>query len=377
LFVTGGLFAWWRLKRDSVHQQDRQVLSVAELELHAIAMEDGDLYMSLQDPADPAWQDIQGVNFAAGMAILPPAPGLEVVDVGIARPRTFGDTARVELTVTARSLEGEQSSFSAVRFYRRASDGGWVHALPESDYPGGIRVWVGENVRLVGYDVDAEWLGPAASHLEGTGSTLCRRFECRDEQSPITIAFTGTVAGPADPGAELPAPFLAGRPVDESSRSQWYAALDEYLFDEILARETGITEAVLSDKPQSIVLITRGLYEWVLSRTVPGSSIVLDTQSVRDVLESGDWITLAEIDRLAGSKPEDELLLVQVDLLIHFVDANHSERGITDLLRAVPESESLSGLLKRAFGYDLATLEELYLAFARIMADYPSSGEPE
>jgi len=376
--VGVGVFVWWKASRESLRQQDRQVQAVAELELRAIAAGDEELYLSLQDTSDAAWYRAQEILFAKGVFALPPAPGLNVAEVTVKQARAIGDLARVELTVVAAPVGAEDASFSATRFYRRLPDGRWMHSQLDPEYLGGVRVWLGEYVRLVGYEADAEWLGPVAPQLERTGRSLCVMLECQGEL-PMTLAFTDTVGSLAGLGGAWPAPLLAGRPTDETSESVWYAALGDHLLDRFIARETGVSEDALSGKPPSIALIARRVRERIRAHTGLRRPIVLDTQPVGDALESGCWMTLAEIEDLAEAVSEEEWLLLEseIDLFLDFVAANYGERGVVDLMRAMPESESMSGLSMRAFGTDLETLEELYFAYTKIVTGRSLETETE
>ena len=366
ILAGGSVSVWWRLNRDDLRQQDRQLQAVAELELSSITGGDVELYLSQQDGSNASWYRAQESLAREGILAPPPAPGLEVVSVAIEQARVLGDVGRVELVVTAASSGQELSAFSATRFYRQGSGARWLHAMPDAEYLGPVRVWLGENVRLVGYEADAEWLRPVASHLERTGRDICELIEC--QELPVTIVFTDTMGGSV-PQDALPAPVVSGRPMDETAESIWRAALDELLLDRIIDCETGVSEKVLVGKPPSMVFIARRLRERIRVQIGLRPWIVLDTEPIGDALESGRWLTLADIEGFAGDVAEEAnpLLLHEVDLFLTFVVSNYGERGVMDLLRAIPESGSLSDLVLRAFDLDLKTLDGMFLGYAEVL----------
>jgi len=365
--LAGGcVFVLWRLSQNALRRRDRQLQAVAQLELSAVAGGDVELYLSQQDNANTNWYHAQERLAREGLLAPPPAPGLEVGRVAIAQARVVGDVGRVELAVTGVSSEQEPAVFSATRFYRQGPEARWLHTMPDAEYLGPVSIWLGESITLVGYETDAEWLRPAASHLERTGRTLCVLLECRE--LPVTLVFTDTMESPVTQNV-LPALFVSGRPADETAIAVWQAALDEFLLDQTIARETGVSEAVLAGKPPPVGLIAHSVRERIRAQIGLRPWIVLDSEPIAAALKSGDWLTLADTESFTGDVAEgvDPLLLSEVDLFVHFVAANYGERGVLDLLRAIPESGSLSDLVLRAFGQDLDTLDRLFLVYAEIL----------
>ena len=135
LLVGVGLCVWWRSRREVLATVEAEVQAVAQLELGALADGDVELFMSLQDDADPTWREAQGVRAALDTFLPPPVPGLVASTVlSVENARVVGDVARVEVVRMAGLPGGEMVPFRAVRFYRRSDDGRWLHTRAD---PGG------------------------------------------------------------------------------------------------------------------------------------------------------------------------------------------------------------------------------------------------
>ena len=231
------LYACWRVRSETLVSVEGEVQAVAELELRALEEGDTDLYLSLQDDADPAWREAQETQAWLNALVPPPLPGLTAMTViSIENARVVGDAARVELAGRAGVPEGEVAPFRAVRFYRRSDDGRWLHTRADPDYAGHTVVFAGEWVVVTAFAADADLARRAALDLEELAVQTCGAGPC-PERAPVTLVFTGTLAAALDPAGVLPAPFLVGVPDNEAAEAMWQARLRELLLDRLAANE--------------------------------------------------------------------------------------------------------------------------------------------
>jgi len=93
-----GLIAWWRVRSEALAQVEAEVQAVAQLELRALAEGDTELYLGLQDEADPNWWEAQEARAEAGVLLPPPLPNLTATTtITVEKARVVGDGARVEV----------------------------------------------------------------------------------------------------------------------------------------------------------------------------------------------------------------------------------------------------------------------------------------
>ena len=239
LLVALGLYGWWRLRRQFLTEAEEAVQAVARLEMRALADGDAELYLSLQDGADPQWLESQRTRLLSGTALPPPVPGfIASAPLTVEHPLVIEDRARVELVRMAGPPEGGQFPFRAVRFYRLAPDGRWLHTRADPKYAGRVLLWVGPRNDLAGYIAQDELMEQLAPELELTAVSFCSLFSCSGDVR-FTLSFTST-PGPLDAEAgALPAPHLVGAPDSVAAQAAWIQAIKSYAVDFMLASVVG------------------------------------------------------------------------------------------------------------------------------------------
>jgi len=339
LLAGGGLYVWWRARGNALAAVEAEVQAVAELEMRALVDGDVDLYLSLQDDADPAWLSAQDACMAREACLPPPLPGLSVTTaVSVAAVRVVADTARAEVVRLAELAEGEVAPFRAVRFYRRSADGRWLHTGVDRSYTGHVLIFVGDWVEVTSFATDREWVAPIAFGLEELTEDFCRLVSCR-QGTPMTLTFTDTLDAAVEPTGVLPAPFVVGVPGDEVAHAAWDAALRESFFNRLVARELGRPPGDV----RSGELFRARLREWLRAELGLREVLAPDIDLVSAALDTAEWIPLGTV--WTSVPPEGDarrsLAEAEVDLFIAFVDEEYGPSAVADLFRTAHDADDL------------------------------------
>ena len=317
LSIAAGVYAWWRSSRETLMMVEAEVQAVAQLELRAAAERDTALFLSLQDQAFPAWRKAQEARAWLDTFLPPPLPNLALgSELVVENARVVGDAARVEVVSVAGLPDGEMGPFRAARFYRRSSDGRWLHTSADLDDAGHIVVFSGEQVTVVSFAIDTEWTKAAAYDLEGLAIRFCSLVSCQQGE-PLMLNFTGTLDDVLEPERVLPAPFLVGVPDDETAQEVWMEALRELAFDRLLVREWGPPTGSGGDE----IFRTR-FRDWLRAKLELRDPIAPDLDLVGEALDADELIPLDELRDLApaADATRRELAEAEIDLLLAFIE---------------------------------------------------------
>jgi hypothetical protein len=288
LLVGGGLVVWWRTRDKALAVIEADVQAVAELEMRALLDGDTDLYLSLQDDADPDWLRAQEARVARETFLPPPLPGLSVTTaVSVDQIRVVADTARAEVVRLAELPEGKVAPFRAVRFYRRSDDGRWLHTRADRSYTDHVLVFVGDWVEVTSFATDREWVASIAPGLEKLAGDFCRLVSCR-QSTPMTLSFTSTLDAAVEPTGVLPAPFVVGVPGDEAAHAVWDATLRELLFDRLVARELGQPPG----GARSGEFFRARMREWLRAELGLRGALIPDIDLAGGALDTAEWVPL-------------------------------------------------------------------------------------
>jgi hypothetical protein len=347
-------YLWWRVRRTALTRLEQQVQAVAELEMRALATDDIELYVSLQDPADPRWLAARRARARSGTPLPPPAPGLvATLPITVENPRVVGDRARVDLVRLAGWPDSDQFPFRAVAFYRLTADGRWVHTSPDPEYGGRILVWVGPRNDLAGYIVNAEHTERLAPELEIAAQEFCELAFCPADLR-FTFALTGTLDAPTDHPEVLPAPHLVGVPEGEDAQAVWMEAMQgalvETMMDQVVGESSG-------------GLIGSGLRTWVAQAVGTAPPHDPDPSLLTEALTEGH---LAGLDSLwEDVVPEQwrDIAEEEAALFIDYVEREYGREGVTSLLRGLQGARSLDALLRGALGVGLVGFERGWLEY--------------
>jgi hypothetical protein len=367
LLIGFGFRAWWRGRRAALNQIEAEVQAVARLELRALTEGDMELYLDLQDSADPAWQDAQTAHATPNALLLPPLPNLTSGTVlSVENAYVAGDRAQVEVVCTVELPSGKTAPFRAVRFYHRSDDGRWLHTSVDLDYAGHTVLFVGEQVEIAVFATDADRMRLITTELEVLAHQFCRLVSCR-QHAPLALVFTGVPDTTMQPEGVLPAPFLVGAPDDEAARTAWEAALRDMLIDRLITREMDLPLDSARGQTYKGELFFARVREWVRAELGLRESVSPDLDLISEALEAGEWISLEALwaFKAADDTPQGPLAEAEIDLLLTFIEAEYGPPMVTNLLYAPREAPRMEPLIWDALHGGWPAFEWRFVVYAR------------
>jgi len=362
LSIAGGVYAWYRSSRETLMTVEAEVQAVAQLELRAAAERDIALFLSLQDEAFPAWRKAQEARAGLDAFLPPPLPNLTLgSDLVVENARVVGDAARVEVVSVAGLPDGEVGPFRAAHFYRRSSDGRWLHTSPNLDDAGHTVVFSGGQVTVTSFAIDTEWTKAAAYDLEGLAIRFCSLVSCQPGK-PLTLDFTGTLDDVLEPEGVLPAPFLVGVPDDETASEVWIKALRELAFDRLVVREWGPSLSSGADE-----LFRTRFREWLRAKLGLRDPISPDLDLVGEALDADELIPLGELRDLAPAADATRrgLAGAEIDLLLAFIEEEYGLSSAARLFQGLGQTDQLDALIEDELEEDWGTFERRYRVYVQ------------
>lgn len=333
LLSSGAAYAWWHQRQQALDRAEARVRQVARLELRALAEGDVELFLSLQDGADDAWRQAQA-TYAKTLALPLPLQGITATETSVESARVVGSRARVQMGHTAALSNGRVATFRAVRFYRLASPGRWVHTKADPDYGGQRTSFVEDHVQVEVLERDADWIGPTVAALEALTSDYCDLAPCQG-MLPLLLDVGAPLDEAATPGdAVLPAPYLVGAPENGAARAIWEASLEEFLLLRLIDEEIG-------PRPPDVhpgELFQDRLHAWFRGELGLGESPSPDLELLGDALDKGAWIPLWELWSLRPDDPQRTLAEAEIDLLLAFIEREHGAATVARLPHALQDA---------------------------------------
>jgi len=359
LILSGiGTYAWWRHRQRTLRLAEAQVRDVARLELRARREGDRELYLSLQDENYPRWKKAQEDIPDLGPLPLSARERMTAVDISIGNSRVVGDRASVEIRYAATLPSGARASFRAVRFYRHASDGRWLHTKADPTYGGETVSLTREHVEVTVFSQDANWMEPLVSALQETMYRFCELSTCR-QNLPLKLDLTATLDEDAAPDdGTLPAPFLVGTPEDETSLAAWNTGLQTFALDLLIAREM----ALQSTEAEDGGIFRERLRAWFLGKLGLGEPPSPDVELLRDALDKGTWIPVQRLWHLSAGDARQPLAEEEIDLLLAFVEQAYGSAAVASLIQTPGDSEHGEAVLAEVIDVPWRTFERRYLA---------------
>jgi hypothetical protein len=369
LLVGVGFYAWWHARRETLARIEAEVQAVARLELRALAEGDTELYLSLQDDADPVWRGAYDARAALDTLLPAPLPGMTATAaLSVENARVVGDTARVEVVRMAGSPGGEMVPFRAIRFYCRTDDGRWLHTRPDLDYAGHTVLFVGEQVKIASFAIDADWMSPVAAQLEGLARQFCSLVSCR-RRTPLALVFTGTLDSAVELESVLLAPFLVGVPDDAAARTAWEARLYELFIDRLIAREAEqpVGSTYARGEPRGGELFYARVREWLRAKLGLSEPVFPDLDVIAGALDGGEWISLEALWAFtpADDDPRRPLAEAEIDLLLAFIEEEYGSSLVVNLLYAPRQARRMEPLIWDALHGGWPAFEHRYVVYAR------------
>jgi hypothetical protein len=228
LVAASSAAAGYGFLRQRVEETNRQIgfqiQSVIDLEARAFQADDVELFMEQQDSTAPDWYALQRDRIEGRCDCDPVLPG-EVQEVDLR-----GDVARVEV------LEG--GAVRRARFYRQTALG-WKETAPQSAFfqvP--VELRYGALVFLY-HRADEPYIDPLIEHVHRTAGQVCRTISCRS-LSDLQFVFAIDAPPGQSPRLEgdrvvLASPWLSGIPVDGEWSEEQLRELTYWVAHELAA----------------------------------------------------------------------------------------------------------------------------------------------
>ena len=356
----------WMVRRLRVAEiGEAEFRAAVELEAKAISEGDLELFHSLQDPADPNWQESQMKRYSPENQTFVPAPGLCPSDriAEIQDLHFFGDTGRVEITrwfqkgcessALATSWQTDTLPFHMTWFYLRDEHGDWHHIAPTNDYWGIPFSWHGNRLTVRATEVEAERIDSTARSLAGLMSQACLWMECPEEDQ-YTISFEDIPAPTERENAwALPALYMAGLPDSDGAQAAWQEALARWAIEKLAESQVGdepLTRRIAFQELRSGLVARMGLAE--NPETSP-FAIDLDllSQALRNKTQHPVW-SLWQATEVPSDPDRNRLLKAEVAALLRFLEGKVGLFRVYELLPALGQYERLSDALDNLYGLD-------------------------
>jgi hypothetical protein len=214
-----------------------QIQSIVDLEAHAYAQGDAELFLEQQDRSAADWYQQQVARVSRSCLRSPStryrrSAGRDRCDPVL--PATVQDVQLRRSVAWVEVIEGEPP-VRRVRFYRQ-TDLGWKQTGPQDTFWGtAIEVWYGQDLVFRYHRRDRPYVQAAVDRIVDAYDRTCATFDC-PSQGPIDVRFVLDMPRLQSPRLQngvllLPSPWLAGIPDDGSGEAPYlvdYAYLIAY-----------------------------------------------------------------------------------------------------------------------------------------------------
>jgi hypothetical protein len=352
---------------------DLQVL--VNLEAHAIASDDAELFLSLQSQEDAAWFAGRETALDYYVHNSPGWPHLEVTDVEL-----VDDYAWVHAAETSQA-NGER--LERVLFYRRTGEA-WLHAAPDVRYWGVGREHEIGPLRFSYHERDEPDIEPLAAGLTESLTPLCDDLGCSPD-----LSLTVQLVLPYPHGhwklttpQVFQFPSFAARPQpphvlsEAASASFRRSTLAHYL-----AFEAAGGKKRWGSAPRYGAWLVHATANWAQARLAYGDArpswllhTGLDYKFLQMAVRNGRLLSLDELwrsDYFSGSyaptiravEQLTDLEGVQAQAVIDYVIETYGPDAIRALLEAIARHDTLRTTLQEALGIGLGEFEAAWLAW--------------
>lgn len=338
LGAAGGYLAW--LYRTRLKQVSEPVRAVALLEARAVASNDRELFLALQDPDNPDWRRAQEERFGQLEQVGIPEFGWQVAgephwsDVAL-EPGGAQIEATYRFTVENPLPQGPTLVVLRVpQFYRQVGRD-WVRALPNLvDYWGRWQVEQREHVTVGYYRRDADIIEPLIPLLDSVVERLCYQVSC-PAQVVVTFQVSADSLVPSrlhfnfssnHLTLDVASPHLWGVPADAASRNEFYRAIQTHLARGLLEYGLG--------RQQRAHPFYRTVEQWQLADLGLQGPLITPamTRTLAAQLQAGVWVPLDAISLLFPLSAADSLSEIIAPLSVVFVQQYLGDKAVFDLL---------------------------------------------
>jgi len=361
------------LARHRLEQQQRQLnaqfQALIDLERHAIANGDSELYLSLLDRRERVWFRSQQNTFEA-LAGDPQAwPQLHVTQV-----EWVDDYAWVNVALTL-GQDGER--FTWIRFFRWTGDN-WRLTAPDPNYWGETRTQIVGPLHFVYHERDERYVEPIASELTDWLASLCADLDCPDDLALIvrlTLPFPHHRALSTRPDViELPSPAAWPQPAHGPPNIPSVDFLSDTIAQYIAFESAGGREHWTYQAEGA--WLVHAAAQWALERAAPGleaSRWRFQAEQGRGVLRlavrNGHLTPLKDLWR-SDSFPHTSYATA-IDFSAHTVDLDsakaravidyvaqvYDQAAVSRLVQTIGDNDALDAALQEALGVHLLEFE--------------------
>ena len=365
--------------RKQLAQVEREILPLAKQEALAIAKNDLDSFLALQDPDDQAWRAAQKERFgrlersglpefgwkAEGNA---PQLGSVTLEPGGARLDVFYQYAVID------PVPGGLVSITLqLPYFYKQTALGWAHGSLSAEFWGPWRSHGGKFFSMQYARRDADILDPLIPRMDEMLAKMCNSLACPRqpifvifENSPDALARLSDFSYGFDESGfilRLPSPHLLGVPTDARSRDELYRAIGTHVI-QALVYET-------SDRHLNLkYLSSQSVVRWALVYAGLAGPMTKDELTRSLALTSQvSWPSLASMPiRQSG-----ETLL---PLAFSFIDEVYGPGYVLRLIPAMGDSQTLGEAISTTLRVNPATLEAGWQKYWRRQANLPTVTTP-
>jgi len=378
--VLAGYVAW--MFRAQFNRVERQVSAIAKLEAHAVAENDQASFMALQDPDDSAWRAMQERRFGRLERVGLPELGLNAMGLTPQPGAVSLEPGGARLDVTyqfsvAQPMSGGPVSVTLqVPQYYEQTPSGWVHALPGADFWGSRFILSGKRVMLRYWGRDAAVVEPLVPLIDDLLGRVCVTLHCPPqvtltfENSPDEMGWWDLTSNFGEGTFKLRvlSPHLAGLPVNERSRDEWYRGIQTRVVQGL------VTASWPGQRPDWNLIVYQQIVRWHLAQaglTVPFITPAI-TSTLITAMQSGTWPSLSDVPLEISSTGTEALLSeATVPLALAFIVERLGADSIAKLTPAMATSPQMGEAIRTTLGVNPWALEPAWQTYLRKQAGWP------
>ena len=376
--ILGAYMVW--TYRTQLNRVTREVSLVAKAEARAVAANDQESFMALQDPNDAAWRTMQERRFGRLERTGIPEFGLRAMSAapqsGTVSLEPGG--ARLDMTyqfsVTQPMPSGPVSVTLRVPQFYRQTPSGWVHSQPNAEFWGSRRSLSSKRVLVLYSRRDADIVEPLVPHMAQILERACVTLTCPPqvtvtfETSPEPAGYWGISTYSFDESGftlRLASPYLSGLPVDAASRDELYRAVEARLVRGLVAASWP------GQRPSRNSAAYQQLMRWHLAQAgLAGPFITPEiTHTLITAMHTGTWQPLNAIPLQVRSSGTDEAM---ISLAFAFLTERVGIDSLSRLTPAMASSTTLGEAIRTTLRVSPTTLESDWQVFLRKQAGLSS-----
>ncbi len=328
------------------------------IEANALSSGDTQLFMSTQDPNDDQWRQKQLADFKPWGTPPPGDDQLYRIDVTgtLSNDRAWADVIQPR----------DGRYFRETRFYRLAQNRlFWLRTRPalDPDFWGKVMTDTTEHLNVVFYERDAWPAAWVVSHeFEQLHAKACNVLGCWGVLPPgrqFTLVMLPNTDEPnvtRDPTGHititLPSPSIMGVYYQSVSNPNWYSdpriekSFGQFVYPSLVIDIAGGLEHWQKNHSGNLLIGAIGNWGrvrlgWMQPEEALYQPELLNSNKLPSLDALWDWPLTTSTSGIG------DLLFTESTALIKFIDETYGSEKVIALLRAVPDSNSLTDAIKR------------------------------